>query len=138
MKKSLTVLGGLILILLLLFTGMRRFFYGGYSYYGNPMIRPGYYRGHMMGYSRYGDEYLHMDIASEEWKNYIKVREESLRIYSKYGLDIGKKQLELDAELLKEEPDWERVQRINDEIALLESKIKTEMLKRRYETFKEQ
>lgn len=138
MKKTLTILGGSILILLLLFTGMRRFFYGGYNYYGNPMIRPGYYRGHMMGHGRYEDEYMHMDITAEEWKNYIKVREEKLRVYSKYGFEISKKQLELDAELLREEPDWERVQKINDEIALLESKVKTEMLKRRYEGFKEQ
>ena len=94
--------------------------------------------GHMMGYGRYRDDYMHMDVTSEEWKNYIKIREQTLRVYSKYGLDISKKQLELDAELLKEEPDWERVQKINDEIALLESQVKTEMLKRRYEGFKDQ
>ncbi len=137
MRKSLTILGGLFLILLLLFTSMRRFFYGGYSYYGNPMIRPGYYRGHMMGHGRYGDEYMHMDITAEEWKNYIKVREQKGRVYSKYGLDISKKHLELDAELLKEKPDWERIQKINDEIALLESKIKTEILKKQYENLSE-
>lgn len=138
MKKILSIIGALFLMLLLLFAGVRRFFYGGYNYYGNPMIRPGYYRSHMMGYGRFEDAYMHMDITSEEWKNYIKVREQKLRVYSKYGLDISKKQLELDAELLKEDPDWEKVQKINDEIALLESKVKTEILKKNYEHFKNQ
>lgn len=138
MKKNLSLLGALFLILLLLFAGMRRCFYGRPGYYGNPMMRPGYYSGHMMGYGRYEDEYMHIDMTSEEGKKHLKVREQSLRVYSKYGFEINKKQLELDAELLKENPDWEKVQKINDEIALLESKMKTEILKKNYDNFKNQ
>lgn len=132
MKKFLAIIGALFLILILLFAfmhfGMSRYFNGE-----NANNRMSTYSGHMMDYDRYEDEYMEMErylrLTSEEGQKYLKAKEESLRVRSKYGVEIGKKQLELDAELLKENPDWEKIQKINDEIVLLKSKAKIEIMK---------
>lgn len=142
MKKILSFLGALFLVLIILFAfmhfNMKRYFYSGYGYHSGPMIMRGYHGGHMMGYGRYGEELdRYYKLTSEEGKKYLKAREETLKIYSEYGVDISRKQLDLEAELLKENPDWEKVQSLSDEIALLESKIKTETLKINHENFKE-
>ena len=139
MRKILSFIGGLFLILIIVFIfmhfSMRRYFHRGSGYYGGHMMRPGY-SGQMMGYDR---SYMHMitdgyqKLTPEEGKRYLKTREETLRVYVEYEVDISKKQIEIERELLKENPDWGKVQKLNDEIALMESKAKTEIMKLNYE-----
>ncbi|WP_320047972.1 hypothetical protein [uncultured Ilyobacter sp.] len=114
--------------------------YGGYMMgpgYGQGMMGPGY-GGYMMGpgYHRgtYEDD-IYMPqrrLTPEEEKAYMKIREENLKIYSQYGRSIGRKQLEIETELLNDSPDWKKIQKLNDEIAALESKLKTELMKKNY------
>lgn len=141
MRKILSFIGGLFLILIIVFIfmhfNMRRSFYGRSGYYGGNMMRPGY---HMMGYNR---PYMHMGIdgyqklTPEEGKRYLRNREKTLKVYVDYEVDISRKQLEVERELLKENPDWEKIEKLNDEIALMESKAKTEVMKINHETYNE-
>jgi hypothetical protein len=105
--------------------------------YGRDMMGPGYGRGMMgPGYNRgmYENErYMpQRRLTPEEEKTYLKMREENLKIYNQYGRSIDRKQLELERELLNDSPDWKKVQKLNDEIAALESKLKTELMKKNY------
>ncbi|WP_319370678.1 hypothetical protein [uncultured Ilyobacter sp.] len=107
------------------------------SGYGRGMMGPGY-GGYMMGpgYHRgmYEDErYMpQRRFTPEEEKAYLKIREENLKLYNQYGRSINRKQLEIETELLNDRPDWKKIQKLNDEIAALESKLKTELMKKNY------
>ncbi|WP_319370670.1 hypothetical protein [uncultured Ilyobacter sp.] len=137
MRKLLSFLGALFLIFILFFVfmnfGMRRSFNIGNGYFGSRMMQGS----HMMGYSyddgAYRDGYMRMhrfqQLTHEEGKEYLKIKEESFKVYSKYGIDINKKQLELEAELLKENPEWGKVEDLNQEIGALEAKVRTEIMK---------
>lgn len=120
--------------------------YGGYmmggymmgSGYGGHMMGPGY-DDYMMGsgYHRgmYGDDrYMpQRRLTPEEEKTYFEMREKSFEIHKKYSIEIRRKQLELESELMKEKPNWEKIEKLNGEIAILESKVKTEMMKVNYD-----
>ena len=80
--------------------------------------------------------YRFQQMTPEEGKEYLKIKEESFKVYSRYGIDINKKQLLLEAELLKDAPDWEKVEDLNNEIASLEAKVKTEIMKINHENIK--
>ena len=140
MRKILSFIGALFLILVLVFLfmsfGMRKAFNGGHGYFGDRMMKSGYSSNMMMynfGDGQYRDGYMHMQrfqrLTAEEGEVYLKIKEESFKVYSKYGIDINRKQLELEAELLKENPDWSKVENLNEEIGSLEAKVKTEIMK---------
>ena len=48
-------------------------------------------------------------------------------------ISIDEKRLEVRRELLNENPDWNKIQRLNDEISLERSKYRTENMKQRFE-----
>jgi|GEM_PF-2535589 len=140
MRKLLSFLGALFLIFILFIVfmnfGMKRV-----------VNREDGYRmmqgSHMMGYSYespYRDDYMPMhrfqQLTPEEGKEYLKIKEESFKVYSNYGLEINKKQIQLERELLKEGPDWKKVENLNNEIALLEAKVRTEIMKINHENTK--
>jgi hypothetical protein len=138
MRKILSLLGGLFLILILVFTfmhfNMKRSFYNESGHYNGRMMKPEYSNTNMMSYRSYEDMGIDMfqKFTPEEGERYIKIKSEILKIYTKYGLEINKKKLDVEAELLRENPDWEKIQKMNDEIALMESKVKTEIMKINY------
>ncbi|WP_320046442.1 hypothetical protein [uncultured Ilyobacter sp.] len=144
MRKLLSFLGALFLIFILFVIfmnfGMRRSLNTEHGYFGGRMMQGS----HMMGYSYdegpYRTGYMSMhrfqQLTPEEGKEYLKIKEESFKVYSKYGLDINKKQLELEAELLKKSPDWKKVENLNNEIASLEAKVRTEIMKISHENTK--
>jgi hypothetical protein len=140
MRKLLSFLGVLFLIFILFVVfmnfGMRRSLNTGHGYFGGRMMQ----RSSMMGYSYdeagYMPMYRFQQMTPEEGKEYLKIKEESFKVYSRYGIDINKKQLLLEAELLKDAPDWEKVEDLNNEIASLEAKVKTEIMKINHENTK--
>ena len=140
MRKLLSFLGALFLIFILFIAfmnyGMRKAINRGDGY--RMMLGS-----HMMGYSYespYTADYMPMhrfqQLTPEEGKEYLKIKEESFKVYSKYGIEINKKQLQLERELLKEDPDWNKVENLNNEIALLEAKVRTEIMKINHENTK--
>ncbi len=68
----------------------------------------------------------------EDERAYLEARERSVEIYNKYGVQIEQKQLEVERELLEEKPNWNKVEKLNEEIARLEAKARTEMMKSSY------
>jgi hypothetical protein len=69
----------------------------------------------------------------EDEKAYLEARERSVEIYNKYGVQIEQKRLEVERELLEEKPSWNKVGKLNEEIARLEAKARTEMMKSNYQ-----
>lgn len=53
--------------------------------------------------------------------------------FKKLGVSLDEKRLELRKELLNEKPDWNKIEKINNDIALEKSKFKTKMMKERFE-----
>jgi len=97
---------------------------GGYGFWGR--MSNGWH--HMTGRG-----YNNPQGSVEDERGYLEAREKSTEIYNKYGIEINQKQLEVERELLEEKPNWNKVSKLNEEIAKLEGKAKTEMMKSRYE-----
>ncbi len=73
---------------------MKRYFYDGYGHHSGSMIMREYHGGNMMGYGPYENELdRYSKMTPEERKKYFEARKEILRVYSKYEIEISKKQL---------------------------------------------
>ena len=149
MKKALLILTAMLALSSVVYADSND---GNNGYYDGHMMGRGYYQGRMMGSgymmrSGYGgrmmdgyhrgmyDNNRYMQqrtFTQEEEKAYIKMMENNLKIQKKYEIKIRKNQLDLESELLKENPDWEKVQKINEELGSLEAKFRTEMMKSNY------
>ena len=53
--------------------------------------------------------------------------------FRKMEISIDEKRLEIRKELLNDKPDWNKVQKLNDDIALERSKYKTDLMRERFE-----
>ncbi|WP_319370831.1 hypothetical protein [uncultured Ilyobacter sp.] len=148
MKKRMLILFGILLLLTVAYADNYGEKYTERDYYGDHMMYGRYYdgnmtesgyRGHMMGGYGYHrgmyEDVMYIPqrrLTPEEEKAFLKMREEHLKIYNQYGRAIARKQLEVEMELLKDNIDWKKIQKLNDEIGLLESKLKTELMKKNY------
>lgn len=68
----------------------------------------------------------------EDERAYLEARERSSEVYNKYGVEINQKQLEVERELLEEKPNWNKISKLNEEIAILQAKARTEMMRSGY------
>lgn len=110
------------------------FSFGGYSYGrgrgcagSNSFGRMNSGWHHMVGS---GSSYS--GLSAEEQQESLLVKEKNIDAYNKYGTEISKKQLEVERELLEEKPSWKKIGNLNEDIAKLEAKMKTEQLKNSY------
>ena len=126
MKKTVLILGAFIAI------STTSLAWGGYGHQGGGCGH-GFWSGmsnrwhHMT--SR-GHSYRQGDIEDE--RAYLEAREKSSEVYNKYGVKIDQKQLEVERELLEEEPNWNKISKLNEEIAILQARARTEMMKSGY------
>ncbi len=126
MKKTVLILGAFIAI------STTSLAWGGYGHQGGGCGN-GFWGGmsnrwhHMTGR---GHSYRQGDIEDE--RAYLEAREKSSEVYNKYGVKIDQKQLEVERELLEEEPNWNKISKLNEEIAILQARARTEMMKSSY------
>lgn len=133
MKKNIWILFS---ALILIFSGcMRRSHYreiGLCCEYS----KEGYIIGGNGHYMNYLPVYIYQEMENKEEADYMEIRDKTLAIYNIYGIEINKKQLDIESELLKKNPDWEKIRIISDEIGKLESDARMELLKINYDTTK--
>ncbi|GLI55313.1 hypothetical protein PM10SUCC1_08270 [Propionigenium maris DSM 9537] len=128
MKKSALLLGAFIVI------SATTLAWGGYGQgrgygYGRGC---GFWGRSSGGWHMGGRGYNASVRTPEDEKAYLEARERSVEIYNKYGVQIEQKQLEVERELLNEKPNWNKVEKLNEEIAKLEAKARTEMQRSNY------
>lgn len=129
MKKSILLLGAFIAI------SASALAWGGYGQgrgygYGRGC---GFWGRSSGGWHMGGRGYNTPVTTPEDERAYLEARERSVEIYNKYGVQIEQKQLEVERELLKEKPNWNKVEKLNEEIAKLQAKARTEMQKNNYQ-----
>jgi len=126
MKKTALILGTFIII------STTSLAWGGYGHQGGG-CGYGFWGRMSNGWHQMtgrGHNYRQGNVEDE--RAYLEAREKSTEIYNKYGVEINQKQLEVERELLEEKPNWKKVSKLNEEIAVLQAKAKTEMMRSGY------
>ena len=111
MKK--TLIFGLFLLSTVVFSHM----HGDYG--GNDYMRGGYGPG--MG--------MYQTLTPEQQKELNLLENEIYRVRSRYMVDIQTKQFEIERLMLQDNVDWKKVERLNQEVAMLQANMTTEIMK---------
>lgn len=135
MKKTLLVLGAIAVLSTATYS-FRGYSYGSCPFGGDRMGRNSGYHMDSNGMGRNNGYHMNRggynNLSPEEQQKFLEAREKNSEIYNKYSLDIQQKRLDVERELLNEKPDWKKIEKLNGDIAELEAKARTEMMKNSY------
>ena len=121
MKKMTVLLGALVIV------SATSFAWGGYGRGSNAGC--GFNRSDDQWHQMRGRGGYYKELSPEDQKEFLKMREKNIEIYDKYRAKVSKKHIAIERELLKENPDWAKISRLNEEIAKLEAAARTEHMK---------
>lgn len=83
---------------------------------------------HMHDYERYETE-IYQNLTPEQSEKLSALEKETSNIRRKYALEIQTKNLEVQRIMIEDKIDWEKVEKINGEIAYTQAKMRTESMK---------
>lgn len=89
------------------------------------------------GYNNYGHMYggqetsiiRYQDLTPEQEEKLTSLEQKAYKSRSKYMTDIQGKRLEVERMILEDVVDWKKVEKLNEDIARLQGKVRTESMK---------
>lgn len=92
----------------------------------------------VLGVTAFGRGYHHREFGRNQQSHceYYRVEKRDFRMspeMEKLRVEFAEKRLEIRKELLKDSPDWAKVQKLNEELALKKAEFRTNNMKKCFE-----
>lgn len=85
------------------------------------------------GYRMMGGPAYSQSLTEEQQKKLLDERNQMMELRNKYSLKLSEKRLDLQKEMIKEQVEWKKVEKINGEIANIQADMRTDMYKHHVE-----